>query len=406
MSVFISECKYRAFLVVKKIYRPIFFVNRSLCLFCLTILPNFVSYFNVGIAMDEIVARLFTWYDSHCRELPWRSTRNPYYIWVSEVILQQTRVAQGYDYFVRFIERFPSVEALAEAPEDEVMRMWQGLGYYSRARNLHSAAKQVVAMGGFPESYEGIRSLRGVGDYTAAAIASFAFDIPKAAVDGNVCRVWSRVFGIDEPIDSARGKQMITELAQTLLPTAQVAKYNQAVMEFGALQCVPKNPDCAACPLAHKCIALAEGRVAQLPVKSHKTKVTPRYFSYLYIHSAEGLLLHKRTADDIWKNLYELPLIETSAPVDATQLFALPEFGPWRELMPHSTYKGEHGGVKHVLSHRILHASFHELEVQDTALSCPEGFVVVPFTELHRYALPRLVEQYLTSRLSADSPSF
>ena len=349
--------------------------------------------------MDEIVARLFAWYDTHSRELPWRSTRNPYYIWVSEVILQQTRVAQGYDYFVRFIERFPTVEALAGAPEDEVMRMWQGLGYYSRARNLHSAAKQVVAMGGFPNSYEAIRSLKGVGDYTAAAIASFAFDIPKAAVDGNVHRVWARVFGVDEPIDSARGKQMITELAQTLLPMASAAKYNQAVMEFGALQCVPKNPDCAVCPLADKCAALAEGRVAQLPVKSHKTKVVPRYLSYLYIHSTEGLLLHKRTSDDIWKNLYELPLIETSTPMEADTLLSSSEFKQWSELMPDFTYKGSVSGVKHVLSHRILHASFHELELQGE-LPLPEGFIVVPFAELHRYALPRLIERYLLQESS------
>ena len=366
-------------------------------MFCLTILPNFVSYFNVCIAMDEIVARLFAWYDTHCRELPWRSTRNPYYIWVSEVILQQTRVAQGRDYYVRFINRFPTVEALAEAPEDEVMRMWQGLGYYSRARNLHCAAKQIVAMGGFPHTYEGIRSLRGVGDYTAAAIASFAFDIPKAAIDGNVHRVWSRVFGIDEPIDSARGKQMVAEVAQTLLPTAQVAKYNQAVMEFGALQCVPKNPDCAACPLAHKCIALAEGRGAQLPVKSHKTKVTPRYFSYLYIHSAEGLLLHKRMADDIWKNLYELPLIETASPMDTDMLLVSSEFKHWHEMLPYYIYKGCVAGVKHVLSHRVLHASFHELELQGE-LPYLKDYVVVPFAELHRYALPRLVERYLASK--------
>ena len=347
--------------------------------------------------MDEIVARLLVWYDAHCRELPWRTTRNPYYIWVSEVILQQTRVAQGYDYFVRFIERFPTVEALAEAPEDEVMRLWQGLGYYSRARNLHAAAQQVVAMGGFPTTYEGIRSLRGVGDYTAAAIASFAFNIPKAAVDGNVCRVWSRVFGIDEPIDTARGKQMITEMAQALLPTAHAAKYNQAAMEFGALQCVPKSPDCVSCPLADKCVALAEERVAQLPAKAHKTKVTDRYLSVLYVHNREALLLHKRTADDIWKNLYELPLIETPSAVDADGLFATPAFALWHEALPQYLYRGGTAGIKHVLSHRVLHASFHELEVQGP-LPCPDGYVVVSFDELHRYALPRLIERYLENK--------
>ena len=347
--------------------------------------------------MDEIVVRLFAWYDEYCRDLPWRSTRNPYYIWISEIILQQTRVAQGYDYFVRFIERFPTVESLAAAPEDDVMRMWQGLGYYSRARNLHYAAQQIVAMGGFPTTYDAIRLLKGVGDYTAAAIASFAFDIPKAAVDGNVCRVWSRVFGIDEPIDSARGKQLITETAQALLPDAHAAKYNQAVMEFGAIQCVPRNPNCEACPLAHKCVALAEGRVGQLPSKSHKTKVEPRYLTYLYIHNAESLLLHKRTADDIWRNLYELPLIELPSATDTDTLFATPEYAHWHSLLPNYVHKGSSEGVKHVLSHRVLHVAFHELEVQG-ALPCPEGFVVVPFDELHRYALSRLIERYMEGR--------
>ena len=354
--------------------------------------------------MDEIVVRLFSWYDVHSRELPWRSTRNPYYIWISEVILQQTRVAQGYDYFVRFVERFPTVEALAEALEDEVMRMWQGLGYYSRARNLHHAARQIVEMGGFPKTYEGIRSLKGVGDYTAAAIASFAFDIPKAAVDGNVCRVWSRVFGITDPIDSAHGKQQIAEVAQALLPPRQAAKYNQAVMEFGALQCVPKSPDCSACPLGDKCVALAEGRVGQLPIKSHKTKVAPRYLSYLYIHTGDSLLLHKRTGDDIWRNLYELPLVEAAELDSVDDLLSSREFAFWHERIPSYIYMGSVSGIKHLLSHRILHVSFHELKVQG-ALPCPEGFVSVPYAELHRYALPRVIERYFLTRLSGDSRS-
>lgn len=344
--------------------------------------------------MDIICSRLLAWYDVHKRDLPWRSTRMPYQIWISEVILQQTRVAQGYAYFLRFVERFPTVEALAEASEDEVMRLWQGLGYYSRARNLHAAAKQIVAQGGFPKNYDEIRKLKGVGDYTAAAIASFAFDEPKAAVDGNVCRVWARLFGVDSPIDSVRGKRIITEIAQTLLPMGQAAKYNQAVMEFGALQCVPHLPDCAACPLMDKCAAFAEGRVEMLPVKSHKVKVTPRYLSYLYIHDAENLLLHKRTGNDIWQNLYELPLIETSAPMDSDMLLQHPEFVGWQDSLPLYIYKRTVDGVKHVLSHRVLHATFHELEVQGT-LPCPDGYVAVAYADLHRYALPRLIERYL-----------
>ena len=344
--------------------------------------------------MDAISSRILAWYDEHKRELPWRATRDPYRIWISEIILQQTRVAQGYDYFVRFVERFPTVEALAMAHEDEVMRMWQGLGYYSRARNLHAAAKDVVARETFPSSYEEIRRLKGVGDYTAAAIASFAFDEPVAAVDGNVCRVWARVFGVDSPIDSTQGKRMITEIAQTLLPESFAAKYNQAIMEFGALQCVPKSPDCFACPLTDKCVALAEGRVEALPVKSHKVKVKPRYLSYLYVHNGEELILHKRVANDIWQNLYELPLIETDTAMDADMLMAHSDYKAWHEQMPYNLYKGATQGVKHVLSHRVLYATFYELEVQGP-LPCPEGFVVVKYDDLHRYALPRLVERYL-----------
>ena len=343
--------------------------------------------------MDDISSRILAWYDVNKRDLPWRDTRDPYRIWISEIILQQTRVAQGYDYFVRFVERFPTVEALAHAAEDEVMRMWQGLGYYSRARNLHAAAKDVVAQGCFPTSYGAIRQLKGVGDYTAAAIASFAFDEPVAAVDGNVCRVWARVFGLDEPIDTTLGKRQITEVAQTLLPAAQAAKYNQAIMEFGALQCVPKGPDCLACPLSDKCVALAEGRVEELPIKSHKTKVTSRYLSYLYIHNAEGMLLHKRVANDIWQNLYELPLIETAEPMDTDELLRHPDFEAWHSLLPTYLYKGATSGIKHVLSHRVLHATFHEIELQGQ-LPCPEGFVYVRHEELHRYALPRLIERY------------
>ena len=237
-----------------------------------------------------------------------------------------------------------------------------------------------------------------MGDYTAAAIASFAFDVPKAAVDGNVCRVWARLFGMDAPIDTARGKQQITEVAQALLPVEHAAKYNQAVMEFGALQCTPQSPKCDECPLAHKCVALATGRVSELPVKSHKTKVTPRYMSYLYVHDGERVLLHKRTANDIWLNLYELPLIETATPVGSEEIFGVPEFMSWHAMMPDVVYRGATGPIKHVLSHRVLHTIFYELETGGS-LPCPEGFVAVPFEELEHYALPRLIEKYLEEKI-------
>lgn len=347
--------------------------------------------------MEDISIRLIEWYGRNRRDLPWRHTRDPYHIWISEVILQQTRVAQGYGYFLDFIRCFPTVEALAAAGEDEVLRCWQGLGYYSRARNLQTAARQIVEWGGFPSRYSDIVSLKGVGQYTAAAIASFAFDEPKAAVDGNVCRVWSRVFGVEVPVDTAEGKRLVGEVAQALLPVGKAAVYNQAVMEFGALQCVPRNPDCSVCPLADKCVALAKGKVAELPAKSHRTKVRSRYFSYLYVHDRESLVLHKRGGNDIWAGLYELPMVETGEAVEWEHLCGLEGMRQW---LPSSSciYKGCVSGVKHVLSHQVIHASFYELEVMGLS-RCPEGCIIVPGESLSRYALPRLLERYLEEKM-------
>ena len=226
--------------------------------------------------MNEFAEKIVAWYAGNKRELPWRDTEDPYVIWISEIILQQTRVAQGYDYFQRFIRRFPDVRALAEADEDEVMRYWQGLGYYSRARNLHEAAKGMNGV--FPTAYEGVRALKGVGEYTAAAICSFAYGMPYAVVDGNVYRLLSRYFGIDTPIDSAEGKKLFAALAEEMLDKSRPAIYNQAVMDFGAMQCTPRSPGCLSCPLAEGCSAWREGRVEQLPVKRHKTKTSDRYF--------------------------------------------------------------------------------------------------------------------------------
>ena len=231
--------------------------------------------------------RLLNWYDEFGRELPWRNTRDPYRLWISEIILQQTRVAQGYDYYLRFIERFPTVEILAAASQDEVMRQWEGLGYYSRARNLHTAAQQIVEQGGFPTDYEGVRNLKGVGDYTAAAICSFAYDIPTAVVDGNVYRVLSRVFGIDTPIDSTAGKKEFGALAQELMVSQRAADYNQAIMDFGALQCTPRSPQCLLCPMNEDCAALAEGTVESLPLKAKKIAISHRYFVYIWLLEGE-----------------------------------------------------------------------------------------------------------------------
>ena len=248
---------------------------------------------------------LIRWYQENKRDLPWRNTKDPYKIWISEIILQQTRVVQGYDYYCRFINRFPDVFALAEADEDEVMKYWQGLGYYSRARNLHEAARSIAGRGVFPNTYEEVRKLKGVGDYTAAAICSFAYDMPYAVVDGNVYRVLSRWMGIEEPIDTVRGKKLFAALADELLERSVPALYNQAIMDFGAIQCVPSSPSCLFCPLSDSCVALQKGLVDALPMKQHKTKVTNRYFIYFYVRAGEYTFLHKREAGDIWHNLYE-----------------------------------------------------------------------------------------------------
>lgn len=226
--------------------------------------------------MSLLGDKIIDWYKDNGRNLPWRNTKNPYKIWISEIILQQTRVAQGYDYYCRFIERFPDFQTLAEADEDEVMKYWQGLGYYSRARNLHEAARSIAEKGTFPDTYPEVRNLKGVGDYTAAAICSFAYDMPCAVVDGNVYRVISRWMGVEEPIDTGAGKKVFAALADELLDKEQPALYNQAIMDFGALQCVPSSPSCMLCPLSDSCVALQKGLVEELPRKVHKTKVSNR----------------------------------------------------------------------------------------------------------------------------------
>ena len=274
--------------------------------------------------MNNFSEILINWYREHKRELPWRESSDPYLIWISEIILQQTRVVQGYDYFIRFIKRFPDVTSLAEADEDEVMKFWQGLGYYSRARNLHAAARSMNGV--FPKTYPEVLALKGVGEYTAAAICSFAYNMPYAVVDGNVYRVLSRYLGIETPIDSTEGKKLFASLAGEFLDKSRPAVYNQAIMDFGAIQCTPQNPACLFCPLAGSCMALSKSMVAQLPVKQHKTKTTERFLNYIYVRAGACTFINKRTGNDIWKNLFELPLIETASSVTEEELLALPPY--------------------------------------------------------------------------------
>ena len=347
----------------------------------------------------DFAGALMGWYARHGRDLPWRGTRDPYRIWISEVILQQTRVAQGLEYFRRFMERFPDVRTLAGAPEDEVMRYWQGLGYYSRARNLHAAAQEIVERHGgeFPRDYAQVLALKGIGEYTAAAVCSFAWGMPYAVVDGNVYRVLSRFFGIDTPIDSGKGKAEFAELAQEVMDRRSPDVYNQAIMDFGAVQCTPKAPACLYCPLRDGCRALTEGRVEQLPVKQGKTRVKPRYFNYLDVHCGGKCLLRRREGNDIWRNLYEFPLVETAGQVDFA---ALQESEEYLRLMDGAgtvLVRAVTEMPKHVLSHRVIYAVFYELEVERFSPAMGD-FVQVAEEEAGRYAVSRLIDLYRERR--------
>lgn len=337
--------------------------------------------------MSSFSSILLTWYDQHKRDLPWRNTRDPYLIWLSEIILQQTRVAQGLDYYLRFAERFPSPRALAEAAEDDVLKLWQGLGYYSRARNLHEAAKSMNGV--FPSTYEGVRALKGVGDYTAAAICSIAYNMPYAVLDGNVYRVLSRVYGIATPIDSVSGKKEFLALAQKMLDTRSPGDYNQAIMDFGATVCTPQSPACLTCPLAEQCTARLENRVEQLPVKGQKTKVSARYFHYIYVEQSGDTWLHKRGAGDVWQNLYEPVLLETSEPrADISALSG------YKKLFGRRASSIVAGPVKHVLSHRIIYADLYRVKLP-SSLSVPPEFIRVPQDDVKKYAVSRLVQKLL-----------
>ena len=312
---------------------------------------------------------ILQWFQDNGRALPWRDTRDPYAIWLSEIILQQTRIEQGLPYWERFMRHWHTVEELAAASEDEVLREWQGLGYYSRARNLHTAAKQIVEMGGFPRTLEGIKRLKGVGDYTAAAIGSIAFDLPAAVVDGNVYRVLARHYGISTPINTTEGKKEFTALAQELLPARQASAFNQAMMDFGAIQCTPQSPLCLSCPLQDSCIAFREDRVAALPVKRKMLKVKERHLTYIYIRYKGRTAIHRRQAGDIWQGLYE-PWLTDEVPPGAILL---------------------RQDVKHVLTHRVLYADFWLWE-PDQKPELPADYLWIKETDIGNYGVPRLIE--------------
>lgn len=337
---------------------------------------------------------LIRWYHQHKRDLPWRHEKNPYKIWLSEVILQQTQVIQGLSYYNTFVKTYPTVKHLARAPEDEVLRYWQGLGYYSRARNLHSAAKTIVKehKGSFPQTYSEIRALKGIGDYTAAAIASFAYGLPYAVLDGNVYRVLSRVFGILTPIDTSTAKKEFQELANQLLDTKNAADHNQSIMEFGSQYCKPVNPDCSNCVFKSRCYANQKNRVGVLPAKEKKIRIKTRYFSYLVISDKnEDIIVQKRVKKDIWQGLYEFPVIETEKSLGSKELFktnAYKELCNFSHVIVHESQE-----YKHVLSHQHLYAKFYVVKTKEALRK--KKLLVCNRNELNAYAFPRLIGKFL-----------
>lgn len=334
---------------------------------------------------------LIQWYLQHKRDLPWRKTNDPYPIWLSEIMLQQTRVAQGMPYFFVFMEAFPTVFDLAKAEEEQVLKLWQGLGYYSRARNLHTTAKFVAfnLKGVFPPTYKELQQLKGVGDYTAAAIASIAYGQAVPVVDGNVFRVLSRYFGVDTDISSGKAKKEFFELAASLLPKGKASEFNQAMMEFGALQCVPKNPSCENCIFSSSCFALKNKKVAELPVKLKKTKVTERYFNYLIIKDGNNnSVVQKRTAKGIWHNLYEFPLVETNQEVSFDDLKALVH-EKFSEYKPLELKPLHYQVIKHKLSHQQLYIRFWEVQTEEVLAQAEE------VESLFRYPFPIVIHNFM-----------
>lgn len=335
--------------------------------------------------------KILNWYHENQRDLPWRRTRDPYKVWLSEIILQQTRVVQGMPYYLRFVDAFPTVQDLAKAPEEQVLKLWQGLGYYSRARNLHATAKIVANNfdGQFPNTYKELKTLKGVGDYTASAIASFCFDAPEPVVDGNVYRVLSRYFGVDIPINSTKGIKYFKELAREVMDSGNIRDYNQGIMEFGAVQCAPKKPYCLLCPLQESCVAVKDGKVSELPLKLNKTKVKNRYFNYVIpIDPENNTILEQRTGKGIWQNLYQFPLVESDKNLKAEELKLLIQGnGQLPEYESLSLYNNE--TIVHKLSHQHLHTKFWILK---TSYILEEG---TPWKKIGGFPVPVLIADFI-----------
>ncbi len=356
---------------------------------------------------------LLLWFASNHRPLPWKGERDAYRIWLSEIILQQTTVQQGLPYYEKFVATYPSVFALADAPDDDVMKLWEGLGYYSRARNLHATAKYIAfeLNGSFPITYEGLLTLKGVGSYTAAAIASFAFGLPHAVLDGNVFRVLSRFFGIEEPIDTSAAKRIFTELANNVLDKSQPANFNQAMMDFGATHCTPAQPKCTVCLLRPECRAFQLNKVAVLPQKSKKMVRKRRFFNYFILNTGDSVFIKKRTSRDIWQELYEFPMVETLKLIEN-------EADLWQFLKKNAADTEGVGGVlglnefkgelilakkslpkKQLLTHQEIVAIFWEFDAPSSFDSSDDIFLKIERKNLYKFAFPKIIDLYLQEKV-------
>jgi len=356
-----------------------------------------------GPSKKDFTALLLRWNrDKNSRQMPWKGEKNPYRIWLSEIILQQTRVEQGLGYYQRFIDQFPTVQQLAAAPDSQVFKLWEGLGYYSRCRNLLASARFIAGElnGKFPDSYDTIKALKGIGPYTAAAISSFAFNLPHAVVDGNVFRVLARVFGIATPTDSTAGKKLFTELANDLLDKKEPGVYNQAIMDFGAVVCKPAAPLCRDCVFNKSCYAFLHDKVSELPIKEKKTRIRSRWFYYFVMSYQDKIAIRQRTTKDIWQQLYEFPLIETPGVTTQAELL---KTAADEALLPDNA--GNVTGISNVykqqLSHQLITGRF--IEVKLTKKPSLTGVEWVRKEELNKYAFPRYINQYLVDWLTGGA---
>jgi len=338
---------------------------------------------------------LIAWYKQNKRDLPWRNTKNPYHIWLSEIILQQTRVDQGLSYYNKFVENYPTVCDLANANQEDVLKLWQGLGYYSRARNLHATAITIrdEYKNKFPSTFKEVHSLKGIGDYTASAIMSFSYNKPYPVIDGNVYRVLSRIFGIEEFIDSNKGKNVFKVLAEELIDKKNPATYNQAIMEFGAIQCKPKLPLCDDCCFQSNCFAYANKKVNELPRKEKQTKQRNRFFNYLVISDEQEIILKKRTEKDIWIGLFDFPLIETDSAVNDFKKLITTEH-QW--LFNNKNIVSKSDEYIHQLSHQKIHATFWIIKTDKLKIT-NNKYSAIPITNLEDYPVPKLIENYIKS---------